>query len=109
MLTEAQKGTAQRTVSCEDVVEAVSKAEEKLSELGLPKKLHKGAVLIVTPSFQLPNSYRYSAAYTRLVLDRRSTGWFVRTAGRTGGNSSSGPKLILTTEQQAATPLNFNL
>jgi hypothetical protein len=96
-------------VSCEDIVEAVTKAEEKLSELGLPKKLHKGAVLIVTPDFKLPNSYRYAASYSRVVIDRRSTGWIVRTVGRRGGNSSSGPELILTAEQQAATPLIFTL
>ena len=109
MLTEMQKGTKQRNVSCADVVEAVAKAEAKLTELGLPKKLHKGAVLIVTPSFRLPNSYRYSADYTRVVLERRATGWIVTAAGRKGGGSSSGPMLILSNEQQLATPLIFAL
>ena len=110
MLTETQKGiTSQRNLTSEDVVAAVSKADEKLTALGIPKKLHKGAVLVVSPYFRLPSSYKYPASYSRVVLDRRSTGWFVRTAGRTGGNSSPGPELILGNEQQAATPHIFNL
>ena len=55
-------------------------AEDMLS--ALPKADRKGATLVHVPAGPSASSYKYAAATTRIVIERRATGWFLISADR---------------------------
>ena len=61
-------------------------AEKELERLGLPKAMRTGATYHETSGDSVSNSYArkcFSRAATSVSLERRSTGWFLISAGRT--------------------------
>jgi len=57
-------------------------AEEKLSELNVPKSIRSGAVVAAESGERLPNKYKYQATTTLVYLERGSSGWFLTSARR---------------------------
>ena len=55
-------------------------AESRLS--ALPKADRKGATLTHTPAGPWASAYKYAAQTTRIVIERRATGWFLISADR---------------------------
>lgn len=92
---------------------AVKKAEEKLTYLGIPKKLWTGTVIIFEP-VKLPNAYRQRAEGTHAVVQRFSSGWFLVSVYRAncekkshGGSEEN--KLYLPANVKAAIKNTWNL
>ena len=77
------KATA-RTISAKLVAQYAEKLENKLSKMGLTKKLMKGMLVIVDPNAQdFPKAYRYEPISTTFYLERGSSDWFVSSIDRT--------------------------
>lgn len=69
------------TYACPKDIEAViSRAENKLKKLLGDKKKFKGAKVVSISGNSVPNCYKYSRQATQIVVERRSTGWFLRDA-----------------------------
>ena len=63
------------------VVDSIAtEAEARLSTL--PKAERKGATLTHTPAGPWASAYKYACVTTRILIERRSTGWFLVSAER---------------------------
>jgi hypothetical protein len=83
-----------------DIARIVDAAEKRLQEVGIPKKQRKGAVVYSTSGGTVPNSYKYSRKATTIKLERKSTGWFLVSAGMIEIYKDGGGTRICLTEQQ---------
>jgi hypothetical protein len=63
------------TMSSWNILNLVLEAEKWLDKHDLPKKVRPGARVFHRPSGPSANSYKYNAATTEVVLERRSSGW----------------------------------
>ena len=69
------------TVRCAgDVIAIADDAEARLA--ALPKAERAGATLVHTPAGPWASAFKYAAQSTRLIMERRSTGWFLIIAER---------------------------
>ena len=66
--------------SAATVCDIAADAESMLS--ALPKADRKGATLVHIPAGPSASAYKYAAATTRIVIERRATGWFLISAER---------------------------
>lgn len=62
------------------VINLGQKAEQALERQGVAKSNRAGAVLYYLPAGPSASAYRYAAASTRLVLLRRTSGWYLVSA-----------------------------
>ena len=108
-LAEAQRGSLGRTLTVMDITLAINDANHRLADLGIAKSRHRGAELIVVPSFKLPGAYSKSSSYTKVQLERRATGWFIKKIWRLRGSSAPGLKLYITRDQRDDIPSVFYL
>ena len=77
------KATA-RTISAKLIAQYAEKLENKLSKMGLTKKLMKGMLVIVDPNAQdFPKAYKYEPLATTFYLERGSSNWFISSIDRT--------------------------
>jgi len=92
-----------------DVWERVGKAEIRLGELIPAVKRHVGARACCISGAPVAKAYKYRRTGTRLLLERRATGWFlvgvepVNLWQRDGGSVT----LYLAPEQDAIAVANF--
>ena len=87
----------------EFILTIAAQFEDKLHQLIGNKKLAKGAQAVWVSGVQLPNAYKYKRTVTRLVLERRSTHWWLINATSEQAYKDAGPEyLTLTPEQDAA-------
>jgi len=52
-------------------------AEEKLELLSIPKKYRSGAIYAAQSGEELPSAYKYHASTTSVIIERKSTGWYI--------------------------------
>jgi len=52
-------------------------AEEKLESLSIPKKYRAKAQYIAQSGEELPSAYKYHASTTSVIIERKSTGWYI--------------------------------
>ncbi len=71
-----ESGCTARLLDLTDVPYAVKLADEKLNELGIPKKYWVGTVLLISPP-KPANSYKYVAEGTYMRINRCPSAWFV--------------------------------
>jgi hypothetical protein len=80
-------------------------AEFRLEQLGLPKNQRAGAVSVATSGDRVSNSYarkNFFRIATRVVLERRSTGWSLIDVRRTQiGQQGGGDATLVLTEAQS--------
>ena len=74
---KATSHTVRSWVLVDTIAEA---AESRLA--ALPKAQRAGATLAHTPAGPSASAYKYAAQTTRIVLERRATGWFLISAER---------------------------
>ena len=74
------KATSHTIRSAATVCDIAADAESRLS--ALPKAERKGATLTHTPAGPSASSYKYAAQTTRILIERRATGWFLISAAR---------------------------
>ena len=74
------KATSHTIRACSEVIAIADDAEARLSVL--PKSERKGATLVHIPAGPSASAYKYAAATTRIVIERRATGWFLLGAER---------------------------
>jgi len=74
------KATSHTIRACSDVIAIAEAAESRLS--ALPKADRKGATLAHTPAGPSASAYKYAAQTTRILIERRATGWFLISADR---------------------------
>jgi len=77
-----------------DVERAAKDADEQLA--ALPKADRVGAVADYTPAGPTASAYKYAAKTTRLVLERRATGWFLNRVLEDSVYPRSGARLKIT-------------
>ena len=81
VLAEANGKATSHTIRSWVLVDSVAdEAESRLS--ALPKADRKGATLTHTPAGPSASSYKYAAQTTRILIERRATGWFLISAAR---------------------------
>ena len=76
-LDDAQSRARVRTVDYRDVMKAVEKAEERLSQILLKKDWIDMEVICDPNSQKFPNAYKGRPDSTHFILKRFSSGWFV--------------------------------
>ena len=112
-IKQAEGRARERVLTADDVLSAITEAEERLAALCIPKKAWAGVVVCVEERFHLPAAYRGLARYTSVTVTRVptriSSGWFVTAVGRVQGNSALGERLILTAEARSAIPTEHKL
>ena len=74
------KATSHTIRSAATICNIADDAEARLS--ALPKSERKGATLVHIPAGPSASAYKYAAATTRIVIERRATGWFLISAER---------------------------
>ena len=111
MLLGANDLAIAHTYSTEDVFRLALDAEGKLRRFGLSKKDMRGAEVSAVSSENVSNSYArkgWRRAATRVLLVRRSTGWFIVRADRIDvGQTGGGVRFILTSKQDAIAMAEF--
>ena len=77
-------------------------AENRLEQLGIPKKSRTGATVAAMSGDKLPSAYKYVPIRTRITLARRATGWYLTSAIATTYYGTPGAKLTMTEAQENA-------
>ena len=107
-IKKAQGKATSFTLSESNVQQAVRDAENKLSNLGIPKKLWKRCYIRMIP--ELPaNAYKYRPSGTYITISKGATAWFVTEISRCQTGTTSGGRrrmdvLYLTEEAHTAIP-----
>lgn len=81
-LDDAQSRARVRTVDYADVLKAVEKAEERLSQILLKKDWIDLEIHCDPNSQKFPNAYKGRPESTHFVIKRFSTGWFLTNVER---------------------------
>src|SRR3954465_11545984 len=71
------KATAHTYTSVYAMIRLAEEAEGELVVFGLPKNLRPGATYEKQSGGYLPNAYKNIAIATRVVIERRSSGWYL--------------------------------
>jgi hypothetical protein len=95
------KSTAHTYTSFHDINWIVQLADKKLMSL-LPKKYHVGAVFSSVSGEAVPNAYKYKRIATSILIERRSTGWFLIDVRSTKIYKDGGRDNIMLTKNQDA-------
>jgi len=69
------KADAHTYTSAISIMEIVAKAENKLAQLGIPKKERNGATCQSVSGSRLPSAYKYAARATLVEVKRNTSGW----------------------------------
>lgn len=104
ILKAVQYRCRERMFDAEDIAGWAEDAEKKLNELKIPSSYRQNSQLVVLPP-RMPNSYKYPAEGTFVLLVRGKKSWFLRNAGRTNTGSisrgESNPRTHLTLSKKA--------
>lgn len=71
------KATAHAYTRAYDILALADRADANLDKLGIPKAIRPGARYISESGERLPARYRYTAQTTRVVIQRRSSAWWL--------------------------------
>lgn len=97
MLDDAQGKATHRTVEVDGLMRIADYATEQVqARTFLPKSEQAGARVMYHMEIKLPSSYRYRPYYTIVCLTRRSGGWALEHAFRSGGNKKQKERLSIT-------------
>lgn len=85
------------------------RAEGRLDAIGIPKADRKGARFIQESGEKLPSAYKYAARTTRVVIERRASGWWVIDISESSIYPASKPfqRMTLTEAQDAKAVANL--
>lgn len=96
------KATAHTLCSGAFILSIVAKYEKKaLSLLGAKKHL-QGTQVVYVSGGEMPKAYKYSRVATSILLERRSSDWYLVNVESTTLWNSAGPEYIKFTEEQDA-------
>jgi hypothetical protein len=95
------KSTAHTYTSFHDIKWIVQLADKKLMSL-LPKKYHAGAIFSSVSGDPVPNAYKYKRIATSILIERRSTDWFLIDVRATEIYKEGGRNRIMLTKNQDA-------
>lgn len=84
-LHKAQGRAKARTLEVGQIFEAIEKAEAKLKSLEIPKKHWRGCRIYLEPA-AVAKSYHGRPWGTRAVIERKVSGWDLKTVERTTCN-----------------------
>ena len=59
------------------IADGANAMEKRLDDAEIPKKYRPGAKAVLDSAEVLPNAYKWPVKTNRVVLERRTTGWFV--------------------------------
>lgn len=75
-IKKAEGKATQRLFDTRRIDNAIRDAEKKLNEIGIAKKYQNGCEIRFKPA-KVPNSYKYRAEGTFVIIERFSSGWFL--------------------------------
>jgi hypothetical protein len=59
------------------IVDPLKEAEDLLVASLLPKSAWKGVQLVVSSGKKMPNAYTYKRKATKVLIERKASGWFI--------------------------------
>ena len=98
LLAGVQSRCRERCIGAARVASLSHEAETRLARAGIPQAMRAGAAAVITPE-RLPNSYKYRAEGTHVLLERGKRDWFVLKAWRgvAGSCAGGGPQRLVVT------------
>jgi len=96
------RATCHTYSSASEIIAIAKEAEEKLDQLGLPKKYRSGVVAEKTSGSKVPKAYKYNRIATYVKMKRGSRNWFLTFVAKVNvfpDNPERNLSLTLTQEQ----------